>query len=184
MSEKLITPEFKAAYCGIFRATAPRENPEGKKKYSMRAVFPPNSDISAMKAAVKTAIADKWGNAQPKNLRLPFRKNADLDNPIPGVADDAIICTFSANDDRRPGVVDKNLQEIIDETEVYSGAWFRAQIRPYAYDVSSNRGVAFGLENVMKVRDDSPLGSGRIPANKAFEGFVKPSDSDDDDILS
>ncbi len=184
MSDKLITPEFKAAYCGIFRATAPRENPEGKKKYSMRAVFPPNSDIAAMKSAVKSAISEKWGNAQPKNIRLPFRKNSDLDNPIPGVDDDAIICTFSANEDRRPGIVDKNLQEIIDETEVYSGAWFRAQIRPYAYDVSSNRGVAFGLENVMKVRDDSPLGSGRIPANKAFEGFTKPSDSDDDDILS
>lgn len=171
MADKLITPEFRAAFVGLFRATAPRENPDGKKKYSMRAVFMPDTDISTLKAAAKEAASAKWGNNVPKTLRSPFRLNEELDNPIPGVPDDAVVMTFSANEDRRPGVVDAHLQDIIDETEVYSGAWFRAQVRAYAYETSGNRGVAFGLENVQKLRDDDALGSGRVPASKAFEAF-------------
>jgi hypothetical protein len=171
MAEKLITPEFRAAFVGLFRATAPRENPDGKKKYSMRAVFMPDADLSGLKAAAKAAVAEKWGNNPPKTMRSPFRTNEELDDPIPGVPDDAVVMTFSANEDRRPGLVDANLNDIIDESEVYSGAWFRAQIRAYPYEQAGNRGVAFGLENVQKLRDDEPLGSGRVPASKAFEAF-------------
>lgn len=171
MTDKIITPEFRAAFISVFRATAPRENPDGKKKYSVRAVFMPDADVSALKKAAADAAATKWGKNVPKNVRSPFRTNEELDNPIPGVPDDAYILTFSANEDRRPGVVDNGLQDIIDESELYSGAWFRAQVRPYAYEAAGNRGVSFGLENIQKLRDDDPLGSGRMPASKAFEAF-------------
>jgi len=175
MADKLITPEFRAAFCGLFRPSAPRDNPDGKKKYSVRAVFAPDTDISALKAAAKAAVADKWGSNPPKTLRSPFRTNEELDNPIPGVADDAVVMTFSANEDRRPGLVDAQLNDIIDDSEVYAGAWFRAQVRAYAYEQAGNRGVAFGLENVQKLRDDDPLGGGRMPASKAFEAFGSPA---------
>jgi hypothetical protein len=69
------------------------------------------------------------------------------------------------------------LQDIIanDETEVYSGAWYRAQVRAFAYENAGNKGVSFGLQNVQKLRDDDPLGSGRIPASKAFEPVDVPA---------
>lgn len=169
MADKIITPEFRAAFVGLFRPTAPRENPDGKKKYSIRAVFMPGTDMSALKAAAKTVAGEKWGAQMPKTMRSPFRTNEELDNPIPGVPDDAVVMTFSANEDRKPGLVDAGLQDIIDDSEVYAGAWFRAQVRAYAYDTQGNRGVAFGLENVQKTSDDDPLGSGRMPASKAFE---------------
>lgn len=175
MAEKLITPEFRAAYIGIFKATAPRENPNGAKKYSIRAVFMPGTDISALKKEAQAAAIEKWANAVPKTMRSPFRTNEELDNPIPGVPDDAVVMTFSANEDRRPGIVDAQLQDIIDDSEVYSGAWFRAQVRAYAYDQAGNKGVSFGLENVQKTRDDEPLGKGKVPASKAFEAFGAPA---------
>ena len=175
MADKIVTAEFRGAFVGLFKATAPRDNPDGKKKYSMRAVFMPGTDISDLKKAAASAAQEKWGNAVPKTLRSPFRTNEELDNPIPGVPDDAIVMTFSANEDRRPGIVDKNLNDIIDDSECYAGAWFRAQVRPYAYETSGNRGVAFGLENVQKTKDDEPLGSGRMPASKAFEAFGAPA---------
>lgn len=171
MAEKIITPEFRAAFIGIFKATAPRENPNGAKKYSIRAVFMPGTDISALKREATNAANEKWANAVPKTMRSPFRLNEELDNPIPGVPDDAVVMTFSANEDRRPGIVDAQLQDIIDDSEVYSGAWFRAQVRAYAYDQAGNKGVSFGLENVQKTRDDEPLGKGKVPASKAFEAF-------------
>lgn len=169
MADKIITPEFRAAFCGLFRATAPRENPDGKKKFSVRAVFMPGTDLAGLKAAARAVATEKWGNQMPKTMRSPFRTNEELDNPIPGIPDDAVVMTFSANEDRRPGLVDAKLNDIIDDAEVYAGAWFRAQVRAYAYDTQGNRGVAFGLENVQKLRDDDPLGSGRMPASKAFE---------------
>lgn len=171
MTDKVITPNFRAAFVGLFRATAPKENPNGAKKYSIRAVFPADAEMSEMKKQAGAAASEKWGTNIPKNLRSPFRTNEELDNPIPGIPDDWVVMTFSATEDRRPGLVDSQLQDIIDEAEVYSGAWFRAQVRAYAYEASGNRGVSFGLENVQKLKDDEPLGRGKIPASKAFEAF-------------
>lgn len=175
MAEKIITPEFRAAFAGLFKASAPKENPDGKKKYAVRAVFMPDTDLASLKRAAQGAVMEHWGDKAPKNLRSPFRTNEELDNPIPGIPDDAIVMTFSANEDRRPGIVDAQLQDIIDDSEVYAGAWFRAQVRPYVYENAGNRGVAFGLENVQKLRDDEPLGGGRMPASKAFEAFGETS---------
>ena len=171
MTDNVITPEFRAAFVGLFKATAPKENPDGAKKYSMRAVFMPGTDLSTLKEQAAQAAKEKWGDKVPKTIRSPFRTNEELENPIPGIPDDAIVMTFSANEDRRPGLVDKNLQDIIDDSEVYSGAWFRAQVRAYAYDAAGNKGVSFGLQNAQKTKDDEPLGKGKVPASKAFEAF-------------
>ena len=103
--------------------------------------------------------------------------NEELETPIEGIGDDWTVMSFSANEDRRPGLVDAKLQDIIDDTDVYSGAWYRAQVRAFAYDTAGNKGVSFGLQNVQKLRDDDPLGSGRIPANKAFEPVDVPADT-------
>jgi hypothetical protein len=171
--ENLITPDFRAAFISVFRATS-MKNTDGstsKPKYSIRAAFPPKADLSALKKEAHNAATEKWGDKIPKTLRSPFRTNEELETPIVGIGDDWTIMSFSANEDRRPGVVDAKLQDIIanDETEVYSGAWYRAQVRAFAYDTAGNKGVSFGLQNVQKLRDDDPLGSGRIPASKAFE---------------
>ena len=169
MAENRITPEFRAGYVGLFRASAPKEDPNGKKKFSIRAIFMPGADLKQLKLDAEAAAIEKWGANVPKNLRSPFRLNEELDNPVAGVPDDAIVMTFSANEDRRPGVVDANLQDIIDEAECYSGAWYRAQVRAFAYEAKGNKGVSFGLQNVQKTRNDDPLGSGNIPASKAFD---------------
>jgi Protein of unknown function (DUF2815) len=142
MADNVITPEFRAAFVGLFKATAPKDNPNGAKKYSIRAVFMPDADLSSLKQQAKNAAEEKWGAGKvPKTVRSPFRFNEELENPIPGIPDDAVVMTFSANEDRRPGVVDKNLQDIIDDAECYSGAWFRAQVRAYAYDQAGNKGT-------------------------------------------
>ena len=175
--DNLITPEFRAAFISVFRATA-MKNADGttsKPKYSIRACFPPKADLSALKKEANAAAQDKWGDKIPKTLRSPFRLNEELEAPIIGIGDDWTIMSFSANEDRRPGIVDAKLQDIIDDADVYSGAWFRAQVRAFGYDTAGNKGVSFGLQNVQKLRDDDPLGNGRIPASKAFEPVDVPA---------
>lgn len=176
MADNLITPEFRGAFVSVFKASGMKGQPDSAKKFSVRAVFMPNADLTTMKAQAQAAAQEKWGSNVPKTLRSPFRRNEELDNPVIGVPDDAIVMTFSANEDRRPGVVDANLQDIIDEAECYSGAWYRAQVRAFAYEQSGNKGVSFGLQNLQKLRDGEPLG-GRIPASKAFDAV--PSESGD-----
>ena len=175
MAEKtLITPDFRASYVQVFRAKAQKQ-PDGTlsaAKFSIRACFPPNTDLSALKAAAQQAAVDKWGSSIPKTMRSPFRLNEELDNPVAGLEDDWIIMTFSASETDRPGLVDSKNQDIIDETEVYAGAWYIAQVNAYAYDQKGNKGVTFGLLNVRKQKDDEPLGSGKQKASKAFEAFA------------
>ena len=174
MSENLITPHFRAAFISIFKATS-MSNTDGttsEPKYSIKAAFPPSANLDALKKEAKLAANEKWGEGKiPKTARSPFRLNEELDNPVVGIGDDWIIVSFSAKADRRPGIVDASNQDIVadHEEQVYSGAWFRAQVRAYAYDTKGNKGVAFGLQNVQKIKDDDPIGSGRIPASKAFE---------------
>ena len=176
MPDNQITPEFRAAFISVFRATA-MKNADGstsKPKYSIRAAFPPKADLSALKKEAGLAAQEKWGDKIPKTLRSPFRLNEELEAPIIGIGDDWTIMSFSANEDRRPGIVDAKLQDIIDDADVYSGAWYRCQVRAFAYDTAGNKGVSFGLQNVQKLRDDEPLGNGRIPASKAFEPVDAP----------
>ena len=170
-ADNLITPEFRADFISVFRATS-MKNADGsvnKPKFSIRAAFPPTAKLDALKKEAEMAAREKWGDKIPKTLRSPFRTNEELENPIVGIGDDWIIMSFSANEDRRPGIVDSKLQDIIDDADVYSGAWYRAQVRAFAYETAGNKGVSFGLQNVQKIKDDDPLGNGRIPASKAFE---------------
>ena len=171
MADQIITPEFRAAFISIFKPTATQnaDGTPGTPRFSVRACFHPETDISALKSAAEAAVVAKFGDKVPKSLRSPFRRNEELDNPVPGIGDDWVIMTFSAAADKRPGVVDSECQDIIDEAEVYSGAWYRAQVRAYGYDKAGNKGVAFGLQNIQKIRNDEPLGAGRMPAAKAFE---------------
>jgi hypothetical protein len=169
MADNIITPEFRGAFVSLFRASKPKGAPETQSpKFSIRAAFPPNTDFSAMKAEAAKASVEKWGDKVPKTARSPFRRNDELDNPIAGIGDDWVIMTFTAPESRRPGLVDANLQDIIDEVDVYSGAWFRAQVRPYAYEQQGNKGVSFGLQNVQKLRDDAPLTSNKPKVSDIF----------------
>lgn len=189
MADKFLTPEFRAAFISVFKATSQKQKDgtQGSAKYGIRAMFPPDTDLSFLKAQARAAAEEMWGSNIPKTLRSPFRKNEELDNPVKGLGDDWIVITFNSPGDKpRPGLVDAANQDIINEADVYSGAWYRVQCRAFGYEQSGNKGVSFGLENVQKLRDDEPLGGGRMPANKAFAavGDPKKAISKDDDIFA
>lgn len=174
----IFTPEFRAVWCSIFKpAAGMNPKPGDKLKYSIKCAFPPEADLTEMKAQAAQAAADKFGDKLKdakfaKTLNSPFRENADLDNPVAGIGDDWTIVTLSAWEDKfspNRNVVDASGDPITDELDVYSGAWFWAQTNAYAYDNSGNRGVAFSLSNLQKLRDGESLGNAAPPANKVFK---------------
>ncbi|EIA24002.1 hypothetical protein SFB3_226G1, partial [Candidatus Arthromitus sp. SFB-3] len=52
----------------------------------------------------------------------------------------------------------------------YSGCYGYASINFYAFNTNGNKGIACGLNNLMKIEDGEPLG-GRVSAEIDFEGI-------------
>lgn len=183
--EKIITPEFRVSYPSVFTPKLNQLN--GKEEYSMVALFKKGEDLSALKEAAQAAVIEKWGPDKkkwPTLMRSPFRDqgereqtNDNGDKYLPdGYERGAIFLTLRSK--QQPGLVDQKRKPIIDETEFYPGCWARASVSCYAYDMAGNRGVAFGLTNIQKVRDGEPF-SGRPKAEDEFTAIEGASDVDD-----
>jgi hypothetical protein len=184
-----MTPEFRVSFPNVFE---PRKNElSGKMEYSLVALFAHGADLSALKAAAAKVLVDKFGPDQakwPTGLRSPFRDQAERarkdPNGVPVLGSDgkpilqdghvagAIFLNLKSNN--KPGLVDQNVQDIIEQHLFYSGCYARATVRPYYYDQKGNRGVAFGLQNIQKVRDGDPLGGRSTPAQD-FKPVEQPA---------
>lgn len=167
INTKALTSEFRMAFPAIFR---PKFNDLSKKdEFSVVALFPVGADLTELKKAAQAAVIEKWGqnqNAWPQNLKSPFRDQKDRVKVDPETGVEALPDGYVAGaiymnlkSAQRPGVVDQNMAEIIDESDLYGGCWVRASVNAYAYDHKGNRGVAFGMNNLQKLRDDDAFGN-------------------------
>ena len=182
MSSKVITNKVRFSYVNIFRSRSFRDGQDAK--YSICLLIPKSDKAglakltAAMDEAVQEGVKTKWGGKMPKNLHLPLR-DGDIER-----ADEAPeyagMMFLNANSNTKPGIVDKDLNEILDADEVYSGCWGRASINFFPYDSNGNRGVGVGLNNIQKLKDDEPLGSARASAESDFgDGFEDDEDEED-----
>lgn len=170
MGKKVYTPVFRASFVNIF---TPRLNKlSGKEEYSVKMIFPKDADFTDMKDIVQEAIREKWGTNPPKNLKLPFKDGNAGDTERYPEDKDKIICTAKTMI-APPGVVNRQCQPIMDPKEVYSGCYMIATVTAYAYD-NIAKGVAFGLQNLMKYEDGEPLVS-RASAEDDFASFAGAS---------
>lgn len=165
----LNTPTFRVSYPNVFQAK--KNDLNGKDEFSVVALFPKGADLSQLIAAAQKAIVDKWGpdkSKWPANLRSPFRKQQEKAKDVdgkqvlpPGHEEDAVFLNLKSQ--QRPGVVDQNVADIIDQSQFYAGCYARASVNAYAYDQKGNRGVSFGLGNIQKVKDGEPFGNRAKP---------------------
>lgn len=163
---KVITGKVRMSYANVFE---PKSINGSDPKYSVSLIIPKSdkATIGKIKAAIELAKKEgvtKLGGKIPANLKTPLR-DGDIDR-----ADDEAYSNsyfINANSTVRPGIVDENLQQIIDTTEFYSGCYGRASIVFYAYNANGNKGIACGLQNLQKLEDGEPLG-GRSRAEDDF----------------
>ena len=179
MATKVITGKVRFSYVNIFKSRAFTEGQDAK--YSIGLLIPKEDKATlhkiavAIDEAVQEGISSKWGGKKPKNLHLPLRdgdeERADEAPEYEG------MMFLNANSTQKPGIVDKDLNEVLDPDEVYSGCWGRASINFFAYDSNGNRGVGVGLNNIQKLKDGERLGAARASAESDFgDGF------NDDDL--
>jgi len=149
---RIMTPAFRVAFPEVF---TPGGMDPSKPKYSIVMLFDKSEDISELKRIAQAAAKEKWGDKIPADRRSPFRDGDTKDMAgYPGT-------TFvKAATKYKPGLVDAQRNDIIDETEFYAGCWARATLTAYAYDFQGNRGVAFNLHNIQKLKDDDSFVGG------------------------
>jgi len=173
--KRVVTPMFRASYAHVFKATAMEGSDE--KNYSISMIFPKSTDLKPIKAAIQAAIKEKWGDKKPKGLRLPFRDGDEEREEDEAYAESIFINCKSKN---KPGIIDRDRNDILDESEFYSGCYARATVTAYAWDNKFGKGVSLGLDNLQKLKDGEPLG-GRAPdAADDFEDDLDDLDLGDD----
>jgi hypothetical protein len=179
---KVITgPNTRWSYANVWEAKSING---GTPKFSVSLIIPKSDTrtIAKIKAAIEAAYQE--GETKLKGngktvppltaIKTPLR-DGDTERPDdPAYANAYFI---NANSATAPGIVDADLQPILERSEVYSGVYGRASINLYAFNSNGNKGIACGLNNLQKIRDGEPLG-GKARAEDDF------ATDDDDDFLS
>lgn len=176
METKVILNNVRFSYAHVFKAVAIEEGQT--PKFSVSIIIPKSekAQIDKIKKAIQNALEAgkaKLGGKIPANYKNPLR-DGDTERPDDEAYEDAYF--INANSTRRPGVVDANLEAIIDEDEFYSGCYGRASVNFYAFNTSGNKGVAAGLQNLQKLKDGDRLAGG----SSAAEDF---GDANSDDLM-
>lgn len=175
---KVVTGVVRLSYANVWE---PKSVNGGTAKYSVSLIIPKSDTktIEAINKAIDAAIEEgkgKFGGKVPNRsaLKLPLR-DGDIDRPD----DEAYANSYfiNANSKTAPEIVDRQLERIIDHSEVYSGVYARVSINFYAFNSNGNKGIACGLGNIQKIRDGEPLGS----RSSAMDDFATDSE---DDFLS
>jgi hypothetical protein len=182
---KVVTDLVRFSYAHLFE---PKSIDGSEPKYSMAVLIPKNDKktlkkiknaVDAAIEAGKTKLADKKGNV-PTNIKTPLR---DGDEERPDQEEYEGMYFLNATSKAKPGVVDKNLNEVLSSEEVYSGCWGRVSLNFYAFNTNGNKGIGAGLNNVQKVKDDDYLG-GRSRAEDDFDEWEDDEDEEEESFLS
>lgn len=173
MATKIMLKNVRLSYANLFE---PRENKNGELRYSVSLLIPKDHpQVDALQAAIKAEgegkFGAKWVSMAKKNYPM---HDADED----GRADDDPVYEgmyyINCSSKRKPQVVDRQVQPILDDSEIWSGCWANVSIAVFPFEVPENKGVSFGLNNVQKVKEGERLG-GAPNADEEFEAM------DDDD---
>lgn len=164
------------SYCNLFQPKLSFNNPNGEPKYSTTVLIPKSNTQAkaaidqAIAATIEAGVTSKWGGVRPPQPAICVH---DGDGPRPSDGSPfGEECrgywVFTASSKQPPFVVDAQVQNIIDPTQVYSGMWGNVNVNFFPYSIAGKKGIGCGLNGVQKTRDDEPLSS-HVTAQEAFQ---------------
>ena len=156
----------------------------GTPKFSVSLIIQKTNTVTVQKIKAAIQAAYEEGQAKLKGngrtvppltaIKTPLR-DGDTERPDdPAYGGSYFI---NANFATAPGIVDADCNPILTRSEIYYGVYGRASINFYAFNSNGNKGIACGLNNLQKIRDDEPFG-GKSSAASDF------STDADEDFLS
>lgn len=186
----IVTSQFRGAYCNLLVPKGIKGDPNSEAKYGLAMLFPKGEDFALIKGEVLRVAKEKWGEKAEDVLRKQQNsdkrifKDAGEKSDVPGFEEGCVY--LQAGNKNKPGLVGKkagldgSLIEITDEDAVWSGDYFVASIRPFAWEHPvGGKGVSLSLQHIQLVKKGERLGGGRSRPSDDFEA----SDDDDTDEL-
>ena len=163
-----VSPVGRVSFAYVF------EKSEMSEKYEVTLIWPDGTDLSALEKLVEETADAKWGKGKwPKNFHSPIRDCEEKEDKD-GYDNGGRFARFWRT--TRPRVVsreredDGTFKEITEESgEFYSGCWALVSCNAFAYDKNGNKGVAFGLQNIQKSKDDEPFAGTRSNPEEDFD---------------
>lgn len=178
---KVVTGTVRLSYVHLFEPYA--QDSDQEEKYSC-VILIPKSDKKTLKkiddaiqAAAEQGKHSRFDGKIPANLATTLH-DGDEEGDLEKNPEYEGHMYMSISSKTKPGLVDADVNPILDSTEIYSGCYARVSINAFPYNYKGKKGVSFGLNHVQKVKDGDFLG-GRSRAEDDFE----PLESEEDESL-
>ncbi|MDF2882950.1 MAG: conserved phage-associated protein [Clostridiaceae bacterium] len=142
---KVITGLVKLAYAHIFE---PYSVVEGIEPIYSTTIIIPKTDIETLKAIDATIGELKKDLRHRGSIRTPMR-NGDLERPGDPLYKGCYFLT--ANSKNKPGIVDSNVNTIIEPIDVKNCYYAKVSFNLYGYDLKGNKGIAAALNNIQLI---------------------------------
>lgn len=173
-----VTAAGRLSYPNLF--TPRQANEQAAPKYSATLLIPKTdtATIARVQAAIDAAVQDGVDRRvfktaiDPAQSKYPPLRDGDKPNDSgeprgPEFAGHWFI-SAKAGTQRKPFVVDQQLQPIIDENDIYAGCYVNMAIQFYAYENSGNKGISAALVGVQFAKDGDRLGGPALEAEDVF----------------
>ena len=177
-----VTVRGRLSYVHVFKPHA--ATPGAEEKFSTT-ILVPKTDVetkqkidAAIKAATELGVSEKWNGVKPPTVPNPIwdgdgvKQNGEQFGPE---CKGHWVFTASAKADYPPQVVDRRVQPILDQSEIYSGCYANVAVNFFPYLFAGKKGIGAGLGNIQKIKDGESLAGGRT----AEQDFDVVDDEDD-----
>lgn len=181
---KITTGKVRFSYAHVFQPYAFDSNPD-KAQYSVCILIDKKDKATihkiqkAINAAKELGKTSKWQNKVPAKLWDPLR-DGDEEHPEDETFRGKAFVNAKSN--QKPGIVDRELNLILDPEEFYSGCYGRASLTFFPFANSGNNGIGCALNNLQKLSDGERLG-GRASAEDDFNDDFEDEDEDEEDLI-
>ena len=188
-STKIITGKVRLSFANIWE---PKSINGGEEKYST-SILIPKSDKETLRKYKEVENLLKQEAMSKNKGKLPRKFHTLLRDGDEERPDDEAYAGhyfYNASSKNKPGIAKPigkdatgktKFEEITDTTEVYSGCYVKASVNFYLFDTNGNRGIAAGLNNIVKMQDGEPLaGRASVSSDFAEEDFDVDSGDDED----
>ena len=177
-----VTVRGRLSYVHVFKPHA--ATPGAEEKYSTT-ILVPKTDVetkqkidAAIKTATELGVSEKWNGVKPPTVPNPIwdgdgvKQNGEQFGPE---CKGHWVFTASAKADYPPQVVDRRVQPILDQSEIYSGCYANVAVNFFPYLFAGKKGIGAGLGNIQKIKDGESLAGTRT----AEQDFAVVDDEDD-----
>jgi hypothetical protein len=177
-----VTVRGRLSYAHVFKPHA--ATPGAEEKYSTT-ILVPKTDVetkqkidAAIKAAIELGVSEKWNGVKPPTVPNPIWDGDGVKQNGEQFGSECKghwVFTASAKVDYPPQIVDRRVQPILDQSEIYSGCYANVSVNFFPYLFAGKKGIGAGLGNIQKIKDGESLAGGRT----AEQDFAVVDDEDD-----